>query len=185
MKIPLHDGFPVAPSSRLKIRASAQHARQVLGLGPGRIKIPRLLDDLTRFGIYFDVFDHSSGPVPPEVEACYVPEERTLYIRDTVYAEMDKGGMRAVFTLGHELGHAVLAHRRTYNRQSIVGVPVYSQSEWQANRFSAEFTMPLTEIIQYQLFTPELVANFFGVSPAAARVRLEDLEQHSELRKKA
>lgn len=184
MKVPLHEGFPVAPSSRLKIRAAAQHARQVLGLPPGRINIPRLLDDLTRFGIYYDVFDRSSGPIPPEVEACYVPEDRTLYIRDTVYAEMERGGMRAVFTFGHEMGHAVLAHRRTLNRQSIVGVPVYSQSEWQANRFSAEFTMPLDEIMQNWLFTAENIADFFGVSPAAARVRIQDLEQHDELRRK-
>ena len=184
MNPPLHEGFPVAPSSRLKIRAAALNARKVLGLPPGRIDIGRLLDDLTRFGIYYDVFDRASAPVPPEVEACYVPEDRTLYIRDTVYNEMVRGGMRAVFTLGHEMGHAVLAHRRTLNRQSIVGVPVYSQSEWQANRFSAEFTMPLDEIHAYSLFTAERVANFFGVSPAAARVRLDDLEGKGELKKK-
>lgn len=184
MTTSLHEGFPVAPSSRLKIRAAAQHTRKVLGLPPGRINIPRLLDDLTRYCIYYDVFDQSSCPVPREVEACYVPEERTLYIRDTVYAEMERGGMRAVFTLGHELGHALLAHRRTLNRQSIAGVPVYSQSEWQANVFSAEFTMPLNEIIQNGLTTPELIANFFGVSPAAARIRLNDLDQKGELRKK-
>lgn len=184
MKQPLHEGFPVAPSSRAKIRASAQHAREVLGLPPGRINIGRMLDDLTRFGIYYDVFDRTSAPVPAEVEACYVPEDRTLYIRDTVYDEMVNGGMRAVFTLGHEMGHAVLAHRRTLNRQSIVGVPVYSQSEWQANRFSAEFTMPLDQIVQFKLFTSDAIAKFFGVSPAAARVRLQDLEDHRELVKK-
>jgi hypothetical protein len=184
MKPPLHDGFPVAACSRLKIRAAAQHARKVLCLPAGRINIARLLDDLTRFGIYYDVFDRASAPVPREVEACYVPEDRTLYIRDTVYSEMVSGGMRAVFTLGHELGHAVLAHRRTFNRQSIIGVPIYSQSEWQANRFSAEFTMPLNEISQFNLFTAEQIANFFGVSPAAARVRLSDLEKYKELKKK-
>ena len=59
MKQPLHEGFPVAPSSRAKIRASAQHAREVLGLPPGRINIGRMLDDLTRFGIYYDVFDRA------------------------------------------------------------------------------------------------------------------------------
>lgn len=180
----LHEGFPVAASSRLKIRVAAEHARRVLALPPGRIAIPRLLDDLTRYGIYYDVFDQSSCPVPREVEACYVPEERTLYIRDTVYAEMERGGMRAMFTLGHELGHALLAHRRTLNRQSIAGVPIYSQSEWQANRFAAEFVMPLDQIIAYQLTTPQQIADFFGVSPAAARVRLSDLEGKDELRKK-
>lgn len=185
MKPPLHEGFPVAPSSRLKIRAAAQHARRVLDLPPGRIHIARMLDDLTRFGIYYDVFDRTSAPVPPEVEACYIPEDRTLYIRDTVYGEMVRGGMRAVFTFGHEMGHAVLAHRRTLNRQSIDSVPVYSQSEWQANCFSAEFTMPLDEILRFGLFTSEKIADFFGVSPAAAGVRLRNLEEKGELKKKA
>lgn len=133
MDIPMHEGFPVAPSSRVKIRAHAVHARKVLGLPPGRLDMPRLLDNLTNYSIDYDVFDRHAAPVPKEVEACYVPEERTLYIRDTVYEQMCSGGQRSVFTLGHELGHAVLAHRRTLNRQMASSVPTYCNSEWQAN----------------------------------------------------
>lgn len=184
MEMPLHEGFPVAPSSRQKIREAAVHARAVLQLPDGKINIPRLLDDLTRFGIYYDVFDRHSAPVPLEVEACYVPEERTLYIRDSVYEQVCSGGQRAVFTVGHELGHAVLAHRRTLNRLSVANVPRYCNSEWQANTFSAEFTMPLPEIWRYELFTPERIAEHFGVSMAAARIRLQDLVQRNELKKK-
>jgi hypothetical protein len=184
MDVTLHEGFPVAPRSRLNIREAAIHARAVLRLPEGRINIPRLLDDLTRFGIYYDVFDRHSAPVPREVEACYIPEDRTLYIRDTVFQQMCDGGQRAVFTIGHELGHAVLVHRRTLNRQTGTQLRRYCNSEWQANTFSAEFTMPLDELIRNNITTAEGIARRFGVSMVAARIRLQDLEDRGELKKK-
>lgn len=184
MSQPLHEGFPVAPLSRARIRAAAVHARRILELPDGRINIPRLLDKLSQYGIHYDVFDQKSEPVPREVEACYVPEDRTLYIRDTVHAEMEKGGNRSRFTFGHELGHAVLAHRRTFNRQSGSKIPIYCESEWQANCFAAEFIMPLTEITKFNLYSVDAIAEHFGVSPAAAGFRLDDLTKKGEIRKK-
>lgn len=184
MDIPLHEGFPVAPLSRQRIRDAAVHARKVLGLPDGRLNIPSFLDALTGYGIYYDVFDRHSAPVPKEVEACYIPEDRTLYIRDTVYDQMCIGGQRAVFTLGHELGHAVLAHRRTFNRQAQSDLPRYCNSEWQANCFAAEFVMPLDEIWRFGLNTPDAIARHFGVSSVAARIRHEDLGKKGELKKK-
>lgn len=170
--------------SRVRIREGAVHARGVLGLPEGRIDLARLLDELSAYGIHYDVFDTATAPVPPEVEACWVPEDGTLWLRDTVYDQIAKGGRRAVFTVGHELGHAVLAHRRTLNRQSSADVKIYCNSEWQANLFSAEFTMPLAEILKYRLFSPREVADRFGVSLVAAEVRLADLRKKGELKEK-
>ena len=181
MDMPLHEGFPVAPRKRTDIRAIAQNARDVLQLPSGKLDSPRLLDVLSaEYGVHYDIFDKQSAPVPMEVEACYVPEDMTIYIRDSVFDQMAKGGQRAVFTIGHELGHAVLAHRRTYNRQ-VSAVPIYCNSEWQANTFAAEFTMPLSEIRFRELHTAEAISNFFGVSPAAAATRLTDLRKRGEL----
>ena len=183
MDMPMHEGFAVAPQSRKDIVATASHARSILKLPNGKINIPKLLDELTGFGIYYDVFDRQSAPVPKEVEACYVPEDRTMYIRDTVFEQMCEGGQRAVFTFGHELGHALLAHRRTYNRQSASSLPAYCNSEWQANSFSAEFTMPISQIKAFRLLTANAIAGHFGVSMAAARVRLEELIKRGDIRK--
>lgn len=181
MDMPLHEGFPVAPRKRADIRALAQNVRNVLQLPSGRLNSPRLLDTLSaHFGVHYDIFDKQSAPVPMEVEACYVPEDMTIYIRDSVFDQMSRGGQRAVFTIGHELGHAVLAHRRTYNRQ-LKDTPIYCNSEWQANTFAAEFTMPLLEIQRRALRTPEAISTFFGVSPAAATTRLADLRKKGEL----
>jgi predicted transcriptional regulator len=181
MDMPLHEGFPVAPRKRADIRAIAQNVRDVLQLPSGKLDSPRLLDVLSaEYGVHYDIFDRASAPVPMAVEACFVPEDMTIYIRDSVFDQMAQGGQRAVFTIGHELGHAVLAHRRTYNRQ-LGEVPVYCNSEWQANTFAAEFTMPLKEIRLRGLRTVEAVSNFFGVSPAAATTRLADLRRKGEL----
>lgn len=178
-EMPLHDGFAVAPRRRLDIREIALNARRVLGLPDGRIDIPRLLDRLTEFGINYDVLEPCA--MPNGVEACYYPEDRTMYIRTSVYAQMVSGGSRATFTFGHELGHAVLGHQRGFNRQARE-VPVYSQSEWQANTFAAEFSMPIEQIRRRGLLTSQAIAQFFGVSPAAANIRLEDLSRRGELR---
>lgn len=184
MEIPLNEGFPVAPISRLGIREAATHVRRVLALPDGKIDMPKLLDRLTEYGIHYDVFDDRGAPVPREVEACWVPEERTIYVRDSVYEQMCTGGRRAVFTLGHELGHAVLAHRRTMNRQRVADMPIYCNSEWQANRFAAEFTMPIDAIVAKQLHSPGEISDFFGVSAAAADVRIKDLNRKGEIGKK-
>ncbi|MGJ7497186.1 ImmA/IrrE family metallo-endopeptidase [Variovorax sp. RT4R15] len=181
MDVPLSQGFPVAPQSRAGIRSAAVHARKVLGLPHGRLNIPKLLDTLTNYTIYYDVFDRESAPVPIEVEACWVPEDRTIYIRDTVFREMVNGGQRAVFTIGHELGHAILGHSRTYNRLSVANVPIYSNSEYQANLFGAEFTMPLEQIRRFGLQSAEEISRVFGVSIVAARVRISELARKGEL----
>ena len=181
MDMPLHEGFPVAPRKRVDIRAIAQSAREALKLPPGKLDWQPLLDKLSsEYGIHYDIFDKFSSPVPMEVEACFVPGQMTIYIRDSVFDQIIQGGQRATFTMGHELGHVLLAHQRTHNRLTR-DVPIYCHSEWQANIFAAEFTMPLQEIHKRSLRTASAISDFFGVSPAAATTRLADLRKKGEL----
>jgi hypothetical protein len=181
----MHDGFPVPGRRRLAIRESALNSRRVLGLSSGRIDMGRLLDRLSvEYGIDYDAVDAHSGVLPQGVEACWLPEACTLFIEKSVHAQMSAGGQRALFPLGHELGHIVLAHRRTANRMKLPQIPAYCNSEWQANCFSAEFTMPIDEIVRLGLTTAELVAGHFGVSRAAATIRIEDLATRGEIKKK-
>lgn len=170
----MHEGFSVPPLRKQAIVNAAQHARKVLALPDGAIDAGRLLDQLTVFGIYYDVLDRAVDFMPAGVEACYLPEDRTIYIRDAVHAQMCRPGTRAQFTLGHELGHAVLAHRRTFNRQA-ANVPIYCNSEWQANTFAAEFLMPVELVKKHQLSCAADIADYFGVSQAAARNRWESI----------
>lgn len=168
----------VRPRSRGDIREEAVRARRVLNLPPGPIDCEYLIEELFKFGVIVDVVE--PGVLPPGVEATYEPApSSTFYIRQDVYDDMCKGSGRGLFTLGHELGHIVLGHRRgALNRTvSYRSIPAYRNSEWQADAFSGEFTMPLDEIVSKDLFTVEKLAAHFRVSERAAAVRLSVLKQ--------
>lgn len=172
----LHSGFRVSPQSKAKIRAIAQNARAALNIPPGRLDAERLLERLHTYGIVVDVFDRASAPVPSEVEACWVPSSNTLYIRDSVHSEICSGNPRGRFTVAHELGHILLAHQVTVNRETASGtIPRFANSEWQANTFASEFLMPENEMRQKSLHTAAAVANHFGVSMQAAEIRVRNV----------
>lgn len=179
----LQTGFRVPPQTTSKIRQLAINTRAALDLPDGRIDLPRLLERLHEFGIVVDVFEAHSAPVGQGIEACWVPESRTLYIHEAVYSDAVNFGKRATFTIAHELGHIMLAHRRTLNRESFGRVEVYENSEWQANTFAAEFSMPTTLIQKYGLSTPNKLAEHFGVSLHAAEVRLNKLREGARRKK--
>lgn len=176
----LQDGFRVAGQSTPRIRQIALNTREALDMGDGRMPLGRLLERFHTFGITLDVFDASSAPVGHNVEACWVPESTTLYVRDHVYTDACRGGTRATFTISHELGHMMLGHRRTQNRQRPGPIPPYENSEWQANTFASEFSMPLPVIVKRHLWTPGAIADHFGVSIKAAEVRIEKLRRSRE-----
>lgn len=172
----LHSGFRVSPQSTNKIRAIAQNARAALNIPPGPLHAEQLLERLHTYGIVVDVFDKVSAPVPPEVEACWVPSIKTLYIRDTVYQDICCGEPRGRFTVAHELGHIILAHQITVNRESsTTEMKKYENSEWQANTFASEFLMPEIEIRRQNLLSATAVAAHFKVSQQAAEIRVRNV----------
>lgn len=179
----LQTGFRVPPQSTAAIRKLAENTRAALGLPEGRIDTIKLLESLHCYGIVLDVFDAQSAPVGQGVEACWVPESRTLYMHEQVYADAANGGARALFTVSHELGHIMLAHRRTLNREATGSTEIFENSEWQANTFAAEFSMPVSQIQKHDLNTTTRLAAFFGVSRHAARVRLNKLMRDKDLKK--
>lgn len=181
----LQTGFRVPPQRLEDIRRLAWNARKAFGLPHGKIDLERFIERLIEHGITPDVFDGADAPVGHNIEACWVPETATLYIRDTVYADACRGGTRAMFTICHELGHIFLAHRRTINREMPgVAIPVYANSEWQANAFAAEFSMPLPLMNHFDLWTPHSLASALGVSLQAAEIRIQKLAEEVARQKK-
>ncbi len=172
----LHSGFRVSPQSKSKIKHIAENARAALGIPTGPLNAELLLERLHVYGIVVDVFDKVSAPVPPEVEACWVPYNRTLFVRDTVYQDICDGEPRGRFTVAHELGHILLAHQITVNRElASASMKTYENSEWQANTFASEFLMPETEMRLQNLRTARAVAAHFKVSIQAAEIRVKNI----------
>ena len=176
----MHEGFPVAPASRMSIRHQAMHVRKVLNLPDGKFSIGRLLESFSGMGIHVDVVSSHDASVPKGLEACWDPSTMTLTICEPVYWQMLHGDGRARFTFGHELGHICLAHVRTLNRVS-GPIKTFCNSEWQADQFAAELIMPLSVIKDNQLITEQLISDFFGVSYKAAATRLRNLKKYNEI----
>lgn len=99
---------------------------------------------------------------------------------------------RQRFTIAHELGHYVL-HRNRLGRgtndtrayrvdatRAFYNSAIERKHERQANQFAAALLMPEDMVVSvhniYRNNDPEMMAKFFGVSPAAMRIRLEYLE---------
>lgn len=177
-----HHGFRVAPRSAEDIRAVSNRARAALGL-TFPIDLATFLERLSKYSITLDVVEDDTRGLPSNVEACWLPETLTLVLKNSVYERACRNSPRELFTVFHELGHALLGHRRTMNREH-PGQPmrVFENSEWQADLFAAEMLMPASEIRRRRLWTPELIMQAFGVSYTAAKNRITWLDRKGQLK---
>lgn len=82
---------------------------------------------------------------------------------------------RQRFTIAHELGHALLDKEGVHERnERIYNLDNYRKNEAKMNRFAASLLMPESSVMQaFQLGKNlEEMANIFGVSQTAMRIRL-------------
>lgn len=172
-------GFRVKPLSTGKIRTKAMNIRSLLIPNEGDFDLCDFIEKLERFGITYDVVEDTF--LPAGVEASCIPEERIIYIALSTYQDICRNDGRARFTIFHELGHLLLAHSRTFHRDTKTDFPVYENSEWQADQFAAEILMPLNIIKAKRLFTPLQLQEEFGVSFQAACYRLSKLRSKKEI----
>lgn len=99
-----------------------------------------------------------------------------------VYVSSDEPRYRQVFTIAHELGHFLL-HANTkpeevlYRKDTITLTREDRQIESEANWFAAAMLMPKEKFTKYWNVTHDesLLADYFGVSPTAIRLRIKNL----------
>jgi hypothetical protein len=177
-------GFRVRGRGVADIRLSADNVRKILAIGDDlqKINVGLFLDNLSvEYGITYDVLEHHEMP-HPDVEACCDPSSMTMYIRSDVFESGCWQDPRSRFTVMHELGHALLGHERTINRQKPEHeTKIYEDSEWQANQFAAEILMPLDVIKKYSLNSALDIQTHFNVSFLAANNRVNQLNKRGEL----
>jgi hypothetical protein len=174
-------GFRV-PGKRISdIRQTAERARAALGI-TFPIRLGHFLERLSIYSITVDVLEDGANGLPAGVEACWIPESLTLCVTERVYEKACRNDPRALFTVFHELGHALLGHRRTLNREPPTAeIKIFEDSEWQANQFAAEILMPVEEIRRRGLKTDYDLTAAFGVSMEAARIRIDRLKRSGEM----
>lgn len=96
----------------------------------------------------------------------------------TVYLSEESATVRQAFTIAHELGHLYLHTDMNAAGEASFARRGSDRQEWEANWFAAELLMPEKEfrIAAKECWgNPDLLADRFGVSTAAALIRLKSL----------
>ncbi len=88
-----------------------------------------------------------------------------------LYQEKGKSKRRLNWTLAHEVGHIYLEHEKDGEREEI-----------EAHYFASQLLLPDIALVYLQknleILTPEMIAEFFGVSVLAARKKLETMKRN-------
>jgi Zn-dependent peptidase ImmA (M78 family) len=123
--------------------------------------------------IYFDTFDNYAGTVGVPMWTFESFKDGCAVIKDDIHLILTRKtkSKRQRFTIAHELGHICLGH-----------VSDGEEQEQQANQFACELLMPELVVLALQCrlsrsLTADEVGELFGVSKAAAAVRLRQLSR--------
>ena len=163
---------------------------------PERLVVPGKTDVIEAFELLGDVYDLKPGvaELSDGVEGMTWPDGR-VQVSEETYSRALQGHGRARFTIVHETYHG-LYHRDQIKRVLIdegelvlfrrSDIPVMVDPEWQANIFAGALLMPramVRQVIKEASGSCEItdMIYYFGVSPAAAKVRLRKLRHDGYL----
>jgi Zn-dependent peptidase ImmA (M78 family) len=159
----------------------AQTIRIALGLDDQvRIDVIEFLRRLKHNGYIAD-YVRVPDTKMPHAEAEYNPDDRKIYLRESVYAGAAGWNDRARFTIIHEGAHALYDHQFRRKR-SIAGNPITElrvssirRDEVHANKLAASILAPY-HCAEFSLRTTDrdLMARF-GLSAAAAAKRYDEM----------
>jgi Zn-dependent peptidase ImmA (M78 family) len=116
----------------------------------------------------------------PDAEAKFDPQDRRIYLRETICQAAERGEPHARFTVVHEIAHCAFNHQFMRKRGIAVGnfernVPSIKRDERQADKLAAAMLAP-AHLSQYNLTTTSAqLVQRFGLSPRMASIRAEEL----------
>ncbi len=177
-------GYKVPPQSTNDIRGMAHEFKSILGVSGARFPVIKIIEILAAQGfIDLEIVEDLEAEGITTLEASssgdLIP---VIKLQEDVYGNACKNnisGRRARFTIAHELGHVVLhsnALRSLHRETDRTGEhKTYEDSEWQADTFASELLMDNRYIEKGD--TEADIVERFGVSPTAARVKLEKLNR--------
>jgi Zn-dependent peptidase ImmA (M78 family) len=118
-------------------------------------------------------------------EAQWDSEKKLLRIRESTFRAMQRREPHAQLTLAHEFAHVACGHKGIRNRNeakniSERAVGVVRREEREAFRVGSAFLAPSDQIGEQD--TEDDIANRFGLSLPAARIRLQEV---SDLRRRS
>jgi hypothetical protein len=117
----------------------------------------------------------------PDAEAKYVPHDRKIYIRESVYRAAQNEFPHDRFTVFHEGSHAILGHqferKRSFDNRAKGErrVPSIRSDETDANKLAGALMAPYAPAGFTLETTPADIAAKFALSPRAAAIRHQEL----------
>ena len=171
------DGVEVPPCSVADLRRLAVQIRKAIGLTDDKpfpvghfieYVLPRLYDDFALEILPKSRLGEKHGET--------FPNKHLMRLREDVYIGICEGDGQHRFTGMHECSHLIyhegvplaLAHR------SAKSLPVYRNSEWQADTLAAELLMPYEVVKDMSAWDIEQI---YGVSPTAALCRRDKIDK--------
>lgn len=171
----MNSSYKVKPLSRANIRKIAKKIRAICGIGDRQAfpVIEFLEFILEKFGYIYEICPKS------ELQSEYaktIPSEKVVKIREDVYERAIKGNPRDIFTIAHEIGHALLHD----NLQEIAlarsdeNVKTYEKPEWQANTFAGELIATSDSLEGLEI---EEIADLYRCSLQVAEIQLDNFQK--------
>lgn len=144
-----------------------------------KINLMELLDVLSLMPMNanyeYYVLDDNHVRFSPYAEAQTDIRNGIIYIKKSVYEGLKNPSSRSNFTVAHEMGHYFLHYLLGVTMPRKTGVKkMYTDPEWQANQFAAEFLMPFEGV---KGLSPEEISLIYNVSLAAAIVRYNKINK--------
>lgn len=160
-------GLVVPPLSAAKLRKHAERIRSII-LDDVEIEFPiiKVLEHVLPKvfeGFYLDVVDTE---VMGDDEGRVLLGTPCLMLREDVYTGACRGVGRHRFTAAHELGHFLLHREVPMARARDTDMPIYRDSEWQADTFAGALFMSSRHLKWFE--DSEDAAKKCGMSYAAA-----------------
>lgn len=171
-------GVKVKPLSGAEIGEFSDQVRRILKLDDVvKLDVIDLLENrLTNIGLVYHIVETTA--LPPDLLAQAVPDKNYIEIREDIYLGACAEECMPRFTIVHEIGHILLHDKIPLARYSHTQPShrFYEDSEWQADRFAAEFLMPRHLVRQY-CNSPDDIVRVFGVSLASANIRWSNIQK--------
>lgn len=173
------EGYEVPPCSIIDLRRLSALIRQMFGLDPNKAfpiahfmeyALDSLYDDFR-----LEICTHAELR---EKHGETFPGRHLIRLREDVYEGMYNGNGQDIFTAAHECSHLIkhekvpvsMARRRAEN------LPIYRNSEWQADTLAAELLMPYEVAKDLQ---PYEIKKRYLVSSSAAQTRYDKLRKEA------
>lgn len=157
--------------SRVEIRQKAEEFRNMLNIPINQlyVDITRVLERLNLIIPNVTIEIIPDDKLGVDVQAQTDVEKNIIYIKESVYNGAAENNGRDRMTLAHEISHLLLHHPSvlTFYRKNknAYSSKLYTNPEWQAECFGAEFLMPYLKIKE---MSEEEISKYCKVSGRAA-----------------